>query len=186
LLYHPDKQQQDRRPSPFSSLAAAAGGSGSETTVAHGQSTVNLNCSGVAVPSSTVHRGAGLSFELISQAYQVLSNDELRRDYDERRAVRVHAGVNAEDVSINEFDRDDDSCDDDRCYHRQCRCGDLYEVSQATLAHTYYHHTDVMHQLIEMLMIVYTIMPPSVAADYPERSSKRLQLGPVWRLFAVP
>jgi len=61
------------------------------------------------------------SFELIFQAYQVLSNEELRRDYDERRAVRVHVGVNAEDVYINEFDRDDDSCDDDRYYHRQCQ-----------------------------------------------------------------
>jgi hypothetical protein len=163
LLYHPDKQEQDRRPFPFSSpaAAAAAGGSVSETAVVHGQSTISLDCSGVAVPSSTVHRGGGLSFELISQAYQVLSNEELRRDYDERRAVRVHAGVNAEDVSINEFDRDDDNCDDDRYYHRQCRCGDLYEVSQATIAHTYYHHTGVMYRLIGILIIVYTVMPPS-------------------------
>lgn len=139
LLYHPDKQQQqqqDRRSPLFPSLTASAtsttvGGSVTITTEAHEQSTVDLDCSGAAVLSSTVHRdgvSVGLSFELISQAYQILSNDKLRRDYDERRAVRVHAGVNAEDVCISEFDRDDDSCDDS-CYHRQCRCGGLYEVS---------------------------------------------------------
>ena len=153
LLYHPDKQQHDRRPPLFSSPAGdaatsgSASGSRSEATVAYEQSTVNPDCSGVVAPSSTVHRGGAcadagltLSFELISQAYQVLSNEELRRDYDERRAVRVYAGVNAEDVSINEFVRDDDSCDDS-CYHRQCRCGDMYEVSQATVvAHIIPHH----------------------------------------------
>jgi len=121
LQYHPDKKRlSDTRPPPPSSLTEGHGQSEAAISIQDGRKLDYI----WSVPSAN-----GLSFELVSEAYQVLSNEELRYEYDTRRAVQVHAGVNAEDISIDEFDRDD-SCDS---YHKQCRCGDTYNVSPATV-----------------------------------------------------
>ena len=90
-------------------------------------------CSLLAAPTSSsgTCEAEPLSFEQISRAYQILSDPEQRIEYDTRRAVHQNAGINAEDVTIDEFN--ENGLD---CYYRQCRCGDLYQVRMSPMIST--------------------------------------------------
>jgi diphthamide biosynthesis protein 4 len=70
-------------------------------------------------------------FQAIKAAWNVLSDETKKREYDERlRQVQSIANV-AEEVKLNELEHDSTSS----IWFKDCRCGDRFEVRRYTVAY---------------------------------------------------
>lgn len=64
-------------------------------------------------------------FELIQMAWQVLSDEEKRREYDEERRRVQKIAASAEEVALSEFEEDREG----GVWRKACRCGEEFLVS---------------------------------------------------------
>eukprot|EP01038_Epipyxis_sp_PR26KG_P015525 gene15525-20957_t len=66
-------------------------------------------------------------FHAIQEAWKVLSNDSLRKEYDDSRMLltqQKHSIRLTDKIRLNSFDNHRNGL-----YSYQCRCGDLYEIT---------------------------------------------------------
>lgn len=71
------------------------------------------------------------TFELIQKAWEILSDEEKKRKYDEDLKQYDAIGSSAELVQLTEFDviyEDEDSQTTIKLWKKSCRCGEDYEV----------------------------------------------------------
>ncbi|KAG2778587.1 hypothetical protein JG687_00004447 [Phytophthora cactorum] len=83
-------------------------------------------------------------FLRVQEAYETLRNEELRREYDAKlqqdelvRKREQEVMVVSEDVLLADMQREvlqgEDGDEDEVLYTHQCRCGDLYEITEDEL-----------------------------------------------------